>query len=383
MGGNAKAVYRSTGTVKIYDNRLAYAEKIHIGLDVPIQLFCDDVDELIRQINKHFIWPEKSIREGSIFFGSYECLRSFEDKEKFSKFKNVIGDIDIAVPQETIENLHKFLESSEEKKITDKFLYIGKNRNAFHGKKMNCIFFYSRCSKFVQIDFEAVSFQNERPEEYCKFIRSSSFEDIQKGVKGLAHKYLLFSIAKLISYKENIVILTDKSPLFPPEKIRIKLLDVIPHSLSFSKEGLRHKLEKQYRIRFPVMVEGKYAFKEISKKDSKFEKDIAEIFKILFSKTPSKKDLENFYSYVGLLEIVEKSFSRAKIQTLFLYLIEDYLWGPGAQELSRDSQSEDKLIKEVMISEFESKFPFLDRQKYTDKFVEKYYSNYRIRDDLE
>lgn len=380
MGGNAKAVYRNTGTVQIFDGRLAYAEKIDLR-DVRPELFVDDVKKLVLELNKSEVWQASSIENETIYFGSFDSLRDpMISKEEYVVSKPIIGDIDIAVPSTKMVALHDFLLRLEGKDITPFFTYIGQNRVTFTGKKVNTIFFYKRCKKFLQVDFEGMLFSDNAPEEYVKFMRSSPWRDIKEGLKGLGHKYLLTCLARSASYKSNIVILTDKSPIYPASKVRIKLLDELPHSLTFSKEGLRDKLKLQVRLGYPVMVEGKYAYKEIPKEESTWETNIKKIFKRLFSREPQTKDLEDFKSYMGTLDLCQQYLTRGKIESIYEYMVNTKLWGPQAQALSRDSAADDKDIKEMIIYTMESKFPFLVGNLPLEEIMERYYLKYEERE---
>ncbi len=381
MGGNAKAVYRNTGTVQIFDGRLAYAEKIDLR-EVQPEQFVDDVKKLVLELNKPGVWQPSSVENETIYFGSFDSLRDPTiSKEEYVTSKPMMGDVDIAVPSVRMEALHDFLVQLEGKDITPNFTYIGQNRVAFSGKKVNTIFFYKRCKKFLQVDFEGMTFLNNAPEEYVKFMRSSPWRDVKEGLKGLGHKYLLTCLARIVSYKSNIVILTDKSPIHPANKVRIKLLDEIPHSLTFSKEGLRDKLKQQTRLGYPVMVEGKYAYKEVSKEESIGETSVKKIFKRLFSREPQGKDLDDFRSYMGTLDLCQKYLTRGKIESIYEYMVNVKLWGPKAQALSRDSATDDKDIKEMIIYTMESKFPFLVGNLPLEETMDKYYLKYEEREE--
>jgi hypothetical protein len=381
MGGNAKAVYRNTGTVKIYENRLVYAEKIPFS-EVEPDVLVADVQELIKSLNRLAskpIWSKPSLDNSTMFFGSFDCLREISDKQEFVSKKSGIGDVDVAVPDVGMQTLHDVLVAHEEKNVTPSFMYIGQNRAEFSGKKLNSVFLYRRCDKFLQIDFEGMKFVNEKPLPYVKFMRSSPWIDLKEGLKGLSHKYLLVCIARVVSYRDNIVILTDKSPVYPPNKVRIKLLDELPHSLSFSKEGLRDKLVQQKHLGYPVMVEGKYAYKQLATKDSPCEADLKKIFKRLFSREPMAADLNNFCSFMGCLELCSQYFSRTKIQSIYEYMVTVKMFGNG-QALSRDLAQEDKDIKTRIISRMESKFPYLKGTLPLEDLIEEYYSSYEERE---
>jgi hypothetical protein len=226
-----------------------------------------------------------------------------------------------------------------------------------------------------------MKFFNGSPDEYVKFMRSSPWVDVKEGLKGLAHKYLLACLARVVSYKSNIVILTEKSPLHPKDKIKVRNLDEIPHSLTFSKEGVRDKLKQQMRMGFPVMVDGKYAYKEVSKEESHFERDLKKIFKKLFGRDPSVKDMEDFESYLGLLDLCSRYLSRGKIESIYEYMVNTKLWGEKGQALSRDSAKDDKDVKEMIIYTMESKLPYLVGNLPLEKIMDDYYAHYEVREE--
>jgi len=383
MGGNAKAVHRSTGAVQIFDGRLAYAEKVDLR-DVGPDVFIDDVKKLVVELNRAGVWPSSSVENDTVFFGSFDSLRDpAVSKEEYVIVKPTMGDVDIAVPTSKMETLHDFLVKNEGKDVSPSFTYIGQNRATFSGKKINTIFFYKRCKKFLQIDFEGTSFAGNSPQEYVKFMRSSPWRDVKEGLKGLAHKYLLTCLARVVSYRSNIVILTDKSPVHPSSKVRVRLLDELPHSLTFSKEGLREKLKQQTRLGYPVMVEGKYAYKEVSKDESPAETNLKKIFKKLFSREPQSNDLDDFNSYLGTLDLCQRYLTRGKIEPIYEHMANTKLWGDKGQALSRDSAGDDKDIKEMIIYTMESKFPYLVGNLPLEEIMERYYSKYEEREEYE
>ena len=157
-----------------------------------------DLNKLFYQKNKQYIWNNKKIIDDSYVFNgstSYLMDPGYLSKEyELLNLKPTSGDIDVMVPQNLKEQLWEFLKDIEGKNI-DNFEYIGNNKPTISsiGEQINALFKY--CYKkdkcvFAQIDFEFVPFENDIPTEWSKFSHSSTFKDLENGIKAVFHKYL-------------------------------------------------------------------------------------------------------------------------------------------------------------------------------------------------
>jgi len=396
MGGNTRAINRSTGELVTYAGRPAYADKIDMR-SVDRTTFKKDfvaamiaLDELHRSRFGEPIWPAKTrnsvLSSGEAFNGSSEHLFSNKvSDDDFSTHKPVVGDVDLTVPSERIESIFELLTDIEGQSITDKVSYVGQNRAASAGHQINSLFAYSPTQKssplFVQIDFEAVEYAAGKPDEFSKFSHSSSWQDITVGVKGVFHKYLLRSLASMASTNPDVVLLTDKSPLQPPEKIKVKKTTSPVTLLSFSVDrGLRTTAVQQFLPDgSPVMVAGKLAYKEISTSDSTYVRTKTEIFSLLFGTVPSASELIQLDSFTGVLRLMKDHLDDGQVEEVYLDTVQEKLYGSG-QALDLSNPSADMSAKSAALTRFQEEFPFLkSHDNMLKDLQQKYYASYKVR----
>ena len=345
-----------------------------------------DINRLYHQKNKKYIWNDESIIDSAYAFnGSTSFLMdpNYLKKEKeLMLLKPTSGDIDIMVPDSIKDNFIAFIDILENKKI-DNFEYIGKYISPL-GDQINSLFRY--CYKkdkciLAQIDFEFLPFDGNIPNEFAKFSHSSSFKDLKAGVKGAFHKLLLRSISHIASKLENVVFATKTSSC---EKLRIsKAKKKDAHYLKFSvAKGLRVAYEPMICNNIQVKVDGKPVYKEVSTDKSIYETDLGAIFKALFGEEPNSKDKDDFWSFVGLLDLIKKYFTKKQIEEIFIDF-QKLLWENKSgrnigQELERDNPDLDYSIKKAAIDKFIEKFPYLEKL-IDENMIDNYYKNYGQR----
>ena len=347
-----------------------------------------DLNKLFYQKNKQYIWNnEKIIDDSYVFNGSTSYLMDpgyLSKENELLNLKPTSGDIDVMVPEELKEQLWEFLKNIEGKNI-DNFEYIGNNKPTISsiGEQINALFKY--CYKkdncvFAQIDFEFVPFKNDIPTEWSKFSHSSTFKDLKNGVKAVFHKYLLRSISHAVSQLGDVLFATKASKC---DKIRISKSKKSNHFLKFSvSKGIRVAYEPMICNGEQVYIDGKPVYKELATSQSIFETDIKNIFKMLFGKEPDSSEEKDFWSFVGLLNLMKKYLNKKQIEDTFKRFLE-LLWETKngkniAQELERDNPELDYEIKNAAVQKFIQEFPIV--KKYLDeKQIEEYYKNYGQR----
>jgi len=388
MGGNVNIVNPKSGKsykVSKPDFRLIDRSKFK---KVFIEAF-KMIDSLHLRKFKVPIWPaatrDKLLNSGEAFNGSSEHLfgNKLSDKE-LAEFKPTFGDIDLTVPKEKFDTLFSLLDSITGKSLNSSITYIDK-KEGVGGEQINCLFSYKTKEGkilYVQVDFESVDYEKNRPNEFAKFGHSSSWEDIKASIKGAFHKYLLRSIATVVSIQKDVVLLTKTSPLDPPEKIKVSKVTTPVRLLSFSVDkGLRTKFTQQYKVDgSPVIVNGMKAYKEIpSGEDARTKK---EIFSLLFGQDPVGNELQLIESFTGLLQIMQDHFDDSQIDEVYLDFIGYKLYGKEGQALDATSVEGDKSAKMSAISSFRNKFPFLEKHDgMLEKLQDDYYSTYKIRSE--
>jgi len=302
MGGNVKV-------------KGIQAQKIPVK-EIGLKKFQDDIKTLLKQLNKMFykeyhkyIWENEEILDNSYVFNgstSYLMDGNYLDNEKLLDLKPTAGDIDVMVPEDLKKDLWVFLKLIENKKIKN-FIYIGNNKETVTSinDQINALFEYDykNGKVYTQIDFEFVPFENNIPTEWSKFSHSSTFKDLEAGVKAVFHKYLIRSIAHSVSIMGNVVFATKASNC---EKLRISKSKKSNHFLKFSvSKGIRVAFEPMICNGEQVYYDGKSVYKELPTDISIYETEIKNIFKMLFGKESSKSEEEKMWSFVGLLDLMK------------------------------------------------------------------------------
>lgn len=384
MGGNSRAINRDTGEVKTYKGMQAFASPVDlksiISLREEFVYFWNDLfDVFYKKTGKLLFDPRdsKSISNSVCYLGSAQHAfgQYAQSEDSLLDAMPVMGDVDVAIPEENIEDLWDVLCSLEEVEFDNStMVYVGQNRKKLRKPSINAVFSWN--DLFLQIDFVAVPFKDGTVDEFVTFAHSSPWEDKRVGIKGVAHKYLLQTIAWAVSNSDSIVILTDKSPLFPESSIKVKKMHEPPRFMSFSVDrGVRIRLQQQFLNKHAVIVDGKYAYKEIATSSSDYTTNVREIFKMFFGHFPRQNDFSDFYSFHGLLRLGRK-YLKSDVFTLAIeFLVNFKLYGSG-QALSRDSAAEDMFAKDKICNVITSVCGFEVDQKIKDD----YYASYKERE---
>lgn len=399
MGGNAAAIDRATGEVLRFGGKPAYATRLDMR-KINRTVFKREMVSAFEALNGLYdrkfgepIWAYKELprlMSGEAFNGSSEHLFGGMSDKEFASHKPIVGDVDLTVPLNTLENIFDLLATLEGQALTPKVTYVGQNKSKQHGYQINSLFAYDAGDAgrpLVQVDFEGVDYEDGRPNEFAKFSHSSSWDDVTEGIKGVAHKYLLRSIAGSLSFRPDIVLLTPSSPLSPPEKVKVAKSSVNGSSLlSFSVDrGLRANAEQQFHPDgSPVMVGDKFAFKALPTNVSSYEKTRKGIFQTLFKEDPTPVDLKRLESFVGILLLLREYATPEMIESAYLDLVEDKLLGKDAQRLDATDPEVDRSTKMSIIARFKKDFPELSKH---DDFIQSlensYYESYKTRKVVE
>jgi len=386
------------------------AQRIPIK-DIGRSKFIKDTKEMLRTLNDMFakkygqaLWPDPSLlNDATLFNGSTSFIMddSIPD-EDILPHKPDAGDIDLVVPEDKKEQLWEFLNELRGKKITDKYEFINHNKEDLNKiiDQINGLFKYTpeKDKKyFVQIDFEFVPFEEKTlydgntiiaPSEWAKFGHSSSLEDTKLGIKGgIAHKYLLRSIAYAISKRPDVIFVTAKADCENWEKKIKKQQDQNILKFSVSK-GLRSAFEPLICYGKQVEKNGKYVFKEIPTKESNYITDLPSIFKMLFGKEPTPQELNKLWSFKGLVDLMKK-YLDDKQKELAISRMFELFWDNKngkniAQEIDRDNPAEDEKVKMGIINYLEKEFPDITKKIYKEweSKINDYYNNYGKGKDL-
>jgi hypothetical protein len=300
------------------------------------------------------LFKSKKFLSGSAFHFFDKAIATAD----FKQFKNTVGDIDTQVDSAFEGQVEAFLTASAGKSFGPAKL-IGHKNSA--GQSIS-LWEFPAFKINVQIDLEYVDFANGEPTAWSQFSHSSDWDDLKAGIKGVAHKYAIRALTS--KTLRDIIILKGKKET----PTQVKATD-----LAFSvTQGLRVKLE-------PVMdgdthrhQDGLQVYREIATKASNYVTDLAVMFEILFDHKPSDKELKQFNSYIGCLELVKRFFSERQ-QDTFVLGFAHTLWGPGAQGLYRGDAERD--LHDKMIA-YSRAIQVLGQDQHSAAAVELLRSNY-------
>lgn len=336
------------------------------------------------------LWPPGKVAgllaSGAAFSGSSSHLfnKNLSDEE-FTEHKPVVGDIDITVPREKLEGFYEMLNSVHGAKITPQITFVGQKQSTSHDQA-NALFAYAFSEDEppvnVQVDFEAVDYETDKPADFFKFSRSSDWSDIKGGIKGVFHKLLLRSLSTVLTTQEDVVLLTPASPLFPPEKIKVSKVEDPVHLVSFSVDkGVRTTARQQFLPDgSPVLVGGKRAFKKVGTAESTYYQTRGDIFTLIFGTGPVGNELSLLGSYAGILQLLQDHLTNDQVEKVYLDFLDKKLFGRTAQALDAYDPNVDMGAKMPALNAFRDKFSFLRaHDDLVDRLMDDYYKNYKIR----
>ena len=327
------------------------------------------LDAALRAINAGFkketgkpIWSDALLKSKDFLSGSaFHFFNPEIDDETFKKHKSSVGDIDTQVDKNMDAELKSFLTANKGKTFGPVTL-IGFKTSA--GQHIT-LWRLNDPGINVQVDLEMVDFENGAPTEWSNFSHSSSWDDMTKGVKGVAHKYLLRA---LDAPKLKDIVLKAKTARGTDKEVKSS-------ETAFSvTHGVRQKLKpvigddgKQ------VMIKGKPAYHEMSTAESKGDTNLSNIFKAYFGRAPSQDDLKKIGSFTGLISLIKKNFKPEDQQKMADGFART-LWGPNAQGLYRDDPKKDAEEKSGMMNVLLKELGLKDKYK-EDR--DEFYKNYK------
>jgi hypothetical protein len=349
------------------------------------------LNKLLNDINSAYsakyqenLWDQKLLKNRKFLSGSSLHFFNLKDipDETFVQKKPKVGDIDTMVSKEKEDNLEKFLDSIIGQDIGQaKFLGFQRGNEQF-----SSLWELNDPPIKIQIDLEFVKFDQDEPTPWARFSHSSDWNDIQSGVKGVFHKYLIQSFSVLT--KRDFIL----RKMVGRGKARAEQdIPTTDNMFSFavsSKEGggLRAKYtpvvnpvtnEPEIKDGLPVML---------ALPAAGYEQDINKIFLMLFgvklSEKAAEKLTDKFWSFTGLLEVMNKLLEpEEKSRVLGSFV--NKLFGDGAQGLYKNDPDRDISEKNSALNLFiktTKAEPPADLD--IDQLRNQYRSSYKITEEL-
>lgn len=298
------------------------------------------------------IWTVDVMRSGEFFSGSslhFFNVSEIEDAA-FVEKKPTVGDVDTMVPKECEGNLAELFISMKDKTVGNA-VFRGYNRG---NEQFSALFELPMYKVNIQVDFEFVEFSNGIPTEWSKFSHSSSWDDIQQGVKGVFHKWLIQSITALGTQDFYLRKMTGRGKL--RTEVDVPVSDSVLSFAVSSKEG--GGLRKKYVPVIgpdgnPEQKDGKPVMRTAPAEG--YIRDLSSIFQMLLGPKINPKYYDEvkskFWSFTGLLQVLSKVLNSKEKQLVAKKFLEKAI-GPGAQGMYRNDPEKDIKEKTKAINVF-------------------------------
>lgn len=280
--------------------------------------------------------------------------------ERLKKTKPTMGDYDVQIPAEHKQKLENNLQPGQEHgKFT--VVHVSKGKNQVHA-----IVRHNETGKHHQIDFEPVEYdeKTQEPKPFEKFAHNSHVEDLEQGLKGVHHKYLIQSTYAAHAKPSIITKTTGRGKTKTETQ---EEANVSPYTFSVDN-GVRQKWKQEGE------QDGKPIVREQPSKGAEYTKDIPTIYKSMFNREPNDQDIKDIHSFKGVVEHIKKHIPEEHHGKIFKTFAHK-LWGKGSQAtgLTRDA---DRKIKENAYNVLALHFPkqHLEHQEKIEQMKNEYYS---------
>ena len=234
MGGNA--IINGVPSHRI-DLKMNYISRSLLTTDIKTFLF--KLSNLFYSMHGIHLWKDSIYFSGS----STHLFNAAIPDDEFIFYKPVVGDIDVQLDLKLKQMIKEFFISTIPNYRIDNMIYIGHKCSS---NQIITIWKHIHTKINIQIDFELVDFDNNKPTEWSQFSHSSSWDDIKYGIKGVFQKYIFRAFQAL----------TVKDVLILPKTNRGKEKILRQSEYAFSLNGLRLRMVPVYKDGFQVYKDG-------------------------------------------------------------------------------------------------------------------------------
>ena len=325
--------------------------KVHNrGYIVPI------LNNLINSINsayqQHYqtpLWDPKLLKQRAFLSGS--SLHFFNtdiSDEEFVAKKPKVGDIDTQVNKEYEGNLEQFL-TNNQGKVFGPAKLLGFQRG---NEQFSSLWEFTDPPIKVQIDLEFVKYDKKGPTAWSQFSHSSSWEDLQAGVKGVFHKFLIQSFTSLTNQDFLLRKMVGRGKARVEQDVPTTD-NMVSFAVSSSEGGgLRAKyapvMDEQGK---PLVINGLPVMQALP--PAGYEQDLSQIFATIFGSRVNsaqlKKVLPKTWSFTGLLEVMNMLLDTEEKQQVVDGFV-DKLFASGAQGLYKNDPDRDIVEKNAALN---------------------------------
>jgi hypothetical protein len=312
-----KSFITEGGNLKVGD---VSAEPMMLGTQHERSQRQGDIHDFLHSLNNahiaetghHLFGPKgEAINDRSAFAGSSKAFMdpSISDEEH-NTHKKKVGDVDIMVPQQHSDSLANLLKPNQQ---FGNYTIVGTKKTG----SQNLVLARHKDGQVQQFDMEPSQYEGNKPSEWNQFSHSSDWGDVKNGVKGAMHKLLL---SAMTSANGRVGITRTKkgdTEGFMPS-----------HRFSVDR-GMREGYTQ-------IGAEnGKPIHRELKPEESQYTTDVPTIYSQMFNRTPSRQDVHEFGSYMGLTKHMKQYLSpeqRSRVIDKFVGNLHRQMIGSGQQE---------------------------------------------------
>lgn len=337
------------------------------------------IDSAYKKMFGDHLWSPDVLKKQNFLSGSsshFFNVQGISDSDFVSK-KSRVGDIDTMVDKTKEANLEQFLKTMTGQQIGPATLVGFKPGN----EQFSSLWSLTDPEINVQIDLEFVDYEQDAPTDWSRFSHSSSWQDLQAGVKGVFHKFLIQSLAALTQREFLLRKLVGRGKARAEQDV--PTTDNLYSFAISSKEGggLRSKYEPVLDDNGePLVVDGLPVMKEAP--TAGYIKDISKIFSTLLGKRiqDPAKVREQLWSFTGLAQLLAKSLNPKEKQRVFTAFLKKTVM-PGAQGLYKNDPARDIAEKSVAIDVL-LKTLGIKPTDDVEQLKQQYQQNYKMTESL-
>ncbi len=310
----------------------------------------DKLRTLLTAQNKHFksmygkyIWDPELLQSKKMFSGSslqFFDIEGINTQDFMNKLKKTkVGDIDTQIDQDMGDEVTAWLKSIIGQKIGNG-TFLGFNSS------LSSIWRLDDPPVRVQVDYELGPYDPETkaPTEWFAYSHSSHYDDLAAGIKGVFHKYINRAMTHVKTSEKYVARVLKKGVKISPEP-------VVDNDYSFAVKGPSGGgMSKKYKPYIdpstgePMYKDGIPVMQLVEPKDRDYIQNLDQQFQINFDRKRSEKDKTLQASFVGTLQLMNKTFTPEQNESVARAFL-DILFAPGAQMINVDDPERDRNVK--------------------------------------
>ena len=340
------------------------------------------------------IWSPKLLASKKFLAGSsfHFFNRTGISDEIFTQVKRTVGDIDTMIDANKRDSIISWLSSLPQGAVVGPARFVGyDDKDPVQILTMwqfpDIVIQNNEGKQFpinIQVDLEMKEFEKDEPTTWSQFSTSSSWEDLNVGIKGVFHKFLIQSMTGLTAKEFMLRKLVGRGKARAPQDV-----PTTDNMYSFaikSKEGggLRPKYDPVIdpTTNKQEVVDGLPVYEP--RATTGYEKDLNKIFQTIFGDRINPKKLassqDKFWSFVGILELIKQHLTPEEQEQIVSNFL-DKIFGPGAQGLYANDKEKDLQEKSAAVDKM---FAILEMTPppNLEQMKKEYYAAYKLRESI-